>query len=136
MTQPVKEPVQPTKSGSGGCLISKSFWTITTTEDGEQLIEEERHTKIVDEALFALADINPGQSLCRNKDGTIVLKESYMKIDSHLSRPTGENVGSWRCQTDRLWTEDVPRSVASTSEEPQDDDEDRSSQDQDQDENE
>ncbi len=59
-----------------------------------------------------------------------------MKIDSHSSRPTGENVRSWRRRMDRLWTKDVPRSVASTLEEPQDNDEERSFQDQDQDENE
>ncbi len=86
--------------------------------------------------LFALADIKPGQSLWRDKDGTFILKESSTKIDSRLSKLTGEDTGSWKRQMNHSWTEDVPRSVALTLEEPQDNDEDRSSQDQDQDENE
>ncbi len=91
---------------------------------------------ITDDALFVLANIKPGQSLWRDKDGTFILKESSTKIDSRSSRLTGEDAGLWRCRTNRSWTEDVPRSTASTSEEPQDNDEERSSQDQDQDENE
>ncbi len=78
-----KEPIQPADFDSGRHLISKRIQTVTTTEDGQQIIEEERLTRL-NNTIFALSDMRPGQSLSMGKDGTLVLKESSMKIDFHL----------------------------------------------------
>ncbi len=91
----------------------------------------------MDNTIFALADIQPGQSLSRDKDGTLVLKESSMKIDFHSPRPTGEGAESnceWRRRMDRLQTQCAPWSAEVTSEEPQENGEERRPQDQDQEE--
>ncbi|MCP3686473.1 MAG: hypothetical protein GY861_27865 [bacterium] len=136
MSHSFKEPIQPADFGSGRCPISKSIQTVTTAEDGQQIIEEECLTRL-DNTILTLSDMCPAKSLSMGKDGTIVLKESGSKIDFHSQGPTGEGAESssgWRHRMDHSQTRSAPQSVESSSEEPQENDEERRPQDQDDDE--
>ncbi len=86
MSHPFKDPIQPANFGSGKCPISKNVWTITTTEDGQEIIEEEHLTRLTEDTIFSLSDTRPGQSLLMDVDGNYTLKESSMKINFHSQR--------------------------------------------------
>ncbi len=112
--------------GSGRHLISKSIWTGTTTEDGQKIIEEERLTRLMNEDIFTLSDMHPGQSQSMGKDGTLVLKESSMKINFRSQRLTREGTKSssrWRQSKDHSQIQSAPQSAESSSKEPQENDE-------------
>ncbi len=137
MSYPLKEPIQPVNFGPGRHLISKSVQTITTTEDGQEIIEEEHLIKVTEDTIFSLSSMHPGQSLSMDSEGNYVLKESNVKIDFHLQRLSGDSAGSssrWRQSRDRLRIRDVPRSSEMSSEEPQRNDEERRQDNQDEDE--